>query len=185
MIYILRHGLDDERFIGGWSNVSLIEEGIKQVEDASGFLKESNFNIEKIVSSDILRAKETSLIVQKYLDKEIVYDEILRELNKGKLNGLLKTNVPSEYDYLKGNPDIDVVYPDGESLEMFFNRIKRDLNKILSYDNSLLITHRGVINALYFILNDIKPDNNKERFNVTHASIHELDPVNLTIRKIY
>ena len=32
MIYLLRHGLDDESKIGGWSDVSLTEDGIKQVK---------------------------------------------------------------------------------------------------------------------------------------------------------
>ena len=31
MIYFLRHGLDDERYIGGWSEVDLTDEGVEQV----------------------------------------------------------------------------------------------------------------------------------------------------------
>ena len=31
MIYLMRHGQDDENYIGGWSDVSLIPEGIVQV----------------------------------------------------------------------------------------------------------------------------------------------------------
>ena len=33
MIYLIRHGLDDEAYIGGWSDVDLISEGIEQVEE--------------------------------------------------------------------------------------------------------------------------------------------------------
>ena len=32
MIYLVRHGLDDESFIGGYSNVGLIDEWIKQCQ---------------------------------------------------------------------------------------------------------------------------------------------------------
>lgn len=39
MIYLLRHGLDDENYIGGWSDISLTEEGIKQVQYATKFLE--------------------------------------------------------------------------------------------------------------------------------------------------
>lgn len=39
MIYFLRHGEDDESFIGGWSNVSLTSSGIEQIREASGFIK--------------------------------------------------------------------------------------------------------------------------------------------------
>ena len=39
MIYLLRHGQDDELYIGGWSDVGLIEKGITEVVfDRGGFL---------------------------------------------------------------------------------------------------------------------------------------------------
>ena len=31
MIYLIRHGLDDEKYIGGWSDVDLTIVGRKQV----------------------------------------------------------------------------------------------------------------------------------------------------------
>jgi len=185
MIYLLRHGLDDERYIGGWSDVSLTEEGIEQVKKASEFLKTKESEIDKVISSDIKRARETAILVGEILKKEIKYTKVLRELNKGKLNGLLKEAVPCEYEMYKGNVDIETIYPDGESMKEFYLRIKSSLNEVLSFDNTLLVTHRGVINMLYFILNDIELSNDKEKFGVTHASVHELDPVKLTIKRIY
>ena len=38
---------------------------------------------------------------------------------------------------------------------------------------------------LYYILNDIPLDMNKERFNVDYASLHELDINKKLIRRIY
>ena len=38
MIYLLRHGLDNEDYIGGWSNVDLTKEGIKQVKKSRNFI---------------------------------------------------------------------------------------------------------------------------------------------------
>lgn len=58
MIYLLRHGLDDESFVGGWSEVDLVEEGIDQVNDILDVISE--LNIKKIYSSDIKRAVTTS-----------------------------------------------------------------------------------------------------------------------------
>ena len=83
MIYLLRHGLDDERYIGGWSDVSLTPEGIEQVKNASEFLKTKSDMINKIISSDIKRARETALLVGDFLQKDIEYTDVLRELNKG------------------------------------------------------------------------------------------------------
>lgn len=141
--------------------------------------------IEKIISSDIQRARETSIIVNEVLKKEIIYTPLLRELNKGKLNGVLLNDIPSDLEIYKSNVSVDTIYPDGESMWEFYNRIKLSLEKILSFDNSLIVTHRGVINMIYFILNNIELSNNKEMFNVAHASVHELDPVKLTIKRIY
>ena len=51
MLYLLRHGLDDETYLGGWSDVDLIEEGIKQVEVSTLKMKELNLKIDKIIAS--------------------------------------------------------------------------------------------------------------------------------------
>ena len=67
----------------------------------------------------------------------------------------------------------------------FYNRIKKNIDYILSLDNSILVTHRGVINMLYYILNDIKLDIDKKRFNVSHASLHQLDIEKKQIKRIY
>lgn len=50
MIYLLRHGLDDETKIGGYSNVSLTNEGIIKTKEARSFIEE-NINFNKIISS--------------------------------------------------------------------------------------------------------------------------------------
>ena len=45
MIYFLRHGLDDERFIGGWSDVDLIPEGIEQVNNTLDEMLKQNIEL--------------------------------------------------------------------------------------------------------------------------------------------
>ena len=59
------------------------------------------------------------------------------------------------------------------------------LNNINKWDNTLLVTHRGVINMFYYLLNNEKLDMNKKRFNVDHASIHKLDLKNMKNERIY
>ena len=184
MIYLLRHGLDDEKYIGGYSNVELTLEGIKQVEETLDYLKKNNLKIEQIVSSDIKRAIQTSEIINQELKLNITYNQILRELDKGKLNGMLKAKAKILFpDYVNIN-NIYKKYLEGESMIEFYERIKNNVDKILAMDNALLITHRGVINMLYYILKNIEVDYDKEKFNVTHASLHELDPIKKTIRRI-
>ena len=42
MIYLLRHGLDNEKYIGGWSDIPLTKEGIYQVVNTASKIKQNN-----------------------------------------------------------------------------------------------------------------------------------------------
>lgn len=65
-----------------------------------------------------------------------------------------------------------------------YRRIKKLLENIDEYDNSLIITHRGVINMIYVLLNNDKLTMDKEKYGVEHASVHELDLEKRKIRRI-
>lgn len=184
MIYLLRHGLDDEKYIGGWSDIDLIEEGRKQIECSRTFL-EDNIKIKKIISSDIKRAKTTTEIVNKNLILPIEFDSSLRELDKGDLTGIDKNTLDKKTKEFIKNITIYDKYPNGESMKEFYERIKKLIPKLKKYEDSLIVTHRGVINMLYYYLNNIMLDMNKEQFDVTHGSIHELDLDKKKIRRIY
>lgn len=185
MIYILRHGLDDERFIGGWSNVELVEEGIEQVKRTIEFMKKHQIVFDRIYSSDIKRAKETAQLVSDAYNIPIELQPCLRELDKGLLTGMPKDQAELLYpDYME-NVGIDVSYPNGESMINLYKRQKEVLEWILGLEKCLIVTHRGPINMYYFHLNHESLTNNKKRFGVTHASLHELNPKQKVLRKIY
>ena len=88
MIYLMRHGLDDERFIGGYSNNHLTNEGVRSVCQARDYIVNKGLVINKIFTSDILRAIETADIVNTKLHVPVIQMKYLRELDKGLLNGL-------------------------------------------------------------------------------------------------
>ena len=184
MIYLLRHGLDDEGYIGGWSDVDLTEEGKNQVELTSKFITENNLEINQIYSSDIKRAVTSSEIIGQKLNIKPIYSKELRELDKGALTGLRVDDAKKIYPQYFGNLDIYTKYPNGECMIDLYNRVKNMLFKLLQNDKTLIVTHRGVINMIYFLINDIPLDMNKTQFDVTYASLHELDPVKKLIRKI-
>jgi len=181
MIYFMRHGLDDETKIGGWSDVDLIEEGKKQVIAVS--LQLHNLNISKIISSDVKRCCTTAEIIQKELQIPIEYTDKLREQNKGLLNGVDRKEADRKYPQFINSQNITTIYPEGESLYDLYNRVQKLLPWILQQDKTLLITHRGVINMVYFLLQNKMLDGNKTQFAVTHSSIHELDPKMKKIKK--
>ena len=47
-LYFIRHGKDDERYRGGWSDLGLIEEGEKQASQLAYFLKENQQEYPKL-----------------------------------------------------------------------------------------------------------------------------------------
>ena len=184
MIYLVRHGLDDESYVGGHSNIDLTEIGVKQVENTGLWLKENDIKVSRIYTSDIKRAVTTSYIIGRILNLNIIKTSELRELDKGLLTGLKKEVAMNKYpEYIKVNR-IDVKYPNGESMLDLYKRIKVLLKNIDKYDNSLLVTHRGVINMIYVLLNGDELTMDKEKYGVEHASIHELNLEKRKIRKI-
>ena len=66
-ILFVRHGKDDDRYRGGWSNLDLTDEGVEQVMELAKHLKKykEEYNISRIVSSDLQRALTTSKIIAK------------------------------------------------------------------------------------------------------------------------
>lgn len=186
MIYLMRHGLDDENYIGGWSDVDLTLEGINQVENTITKMLANDIKINKIISSDIKRAITTAeLVKEKYHINQIEINSIFREQNKGELNGLEKSIAEEKYPEYLADIKTNTIYPNGESLENLYNKIKNNLEYIASLeDDTLIITHRGVINMLYYILYSIPLDMDKKKFDVTHASLHEFNLKKLTIRKV-
>ena len=184
MIYLMRHGQDDEHFIGGWSNVALIPEGIKQVNE-NGIWIRDNLSINKIISSSVYRAVQSARIVNSYLNVPFILDDNLREQNKGLLNGMDKEEAELKYKDFLENVDINTTYPQGESLKDLYERIRKYLEFIIKLDDdTLVVTHRGVINMIYYLFNDIPIDMEKGRFDVGVASIHSLDKEIKKIKRI-
>lgn len=185
MIYLMRHGQDDETFVGGWSSVPLIPEGREEVKRNALWIK-NNLTITNIMCSDVTRAIESTEIVSDTLGIPYTLNENLKEQNKGRLNGLEKEIAYNNFPgFMDGEVTIETIFPEGESLRQLYERIKNYLAIIMKMENgTLLVTHRGVINMIYFILNNKELDMDKKQFDVTTASVHELDVINKSIKKV-
>lgn len=180
-IFFIRHGKDDGNYRGGWSNMPLIDEGKEQVKKLAKFLEETKdeYKIEKIISSDLLRTKQTTEIINEKLKVPVEYTEKLREMNNGKIAGMLNADVEKLYPGLYYNTlRIDEKYPGGESPIEFYNRITRDFEKIVNenkeYKNIMLVTHSGVINIIYRYINNMEWSNKIKSIKISNASIYSL-----------
>ena len=177
-IYLIRHGKDDETIRGGWSNHGLTPAGVEQVNKLAAKMIAENLNIDYIYSSDLKRAKETSGILSKYLECLIEYHAGLREANNGDLAGMKHKLANEKYpDLYWSSLAYDECYPNGESPEIFYNRVKATWlklkNKILEQPlkNSAIVTHQGVIEVILCVENSIVFSNKTKHFSVPYAQL--------------
>lgn len=180
-ILIIRHGQDLPNYRGGWSNSGLTEKGKKQSHKLGNYLL--SCNISRIITSDLPRAKETANIVNEYLHKPIEYQREWREINSGLLSGISKAESDKLYpNYYIEKMGVDQHFPDGESPREFYERIicafeclqkKAGVNERIA-----LITHGGVIMALFHFLEGLNWLENRQYIKVEKCSISIVDCVN-------
>ena len=122
MIYLIRHGQTDwnlEKKTQGHTDISLNENGKEQAKLVSRII--SNYKIDKIYSSDLLRAKETAEIINENFGLNIILDNRLREINYGDLEGVPRPTLSQDvWDVFNNNPE----KLNAEPIISVFNRIK-------------------------------------------------------------
>lgn len=132
-IYLVRHGDDDERYRGGWSQLPLIDEGIEKSKKLAIYLKEEmnsnkeeKIKVNRIISSDLKRARMTADIINEKLNVDIKYDDRIRENNNGIFAGMLTEEAVKNYDNpFFTNLKYNESFPEGESPKEFFHRIRK------------------------------------------------------------
>ena len=182
-IIFVRHGKDDNNYRGGWSKMDLIPEGIEQAKQLAKHIKENNqeYQIQKIVASDLPRTMTTARFISTQLGLPIQQEWRLRETNNGDLAGMLNEEVLKRYPGLFfSSLKMDEAYPNGESPNDFFNRIKIWFDEFVAIykninENVLVVTHSGVINIIYHLVNGIEWNNQSHIFKSANCSIHILD----------
>ena len=115
------------------------------------------------ISSDLNRAKESSLILNEKLKMNIIYDDQFRETNNGDLKDLTKEEFNKKYPGLYySSLQMDECYPNGESPIEFYNRIKKAFIKLLETNKNkkiILVTHGGVITVINCLINGLPYSN--------------------------
>lgn len=161
-IFFLRHAITDAHVAArkkatmGFLNIGLNEKGKVDCEIMAEKLKK--LNIEYIISSDLLSAKETAEIINERLHVPIYYTELLRERNQGEFTGKSLKKIYED------NKDFSIMTcgDNRESLHAFIKRTKETF-KIISEDymwnNCLVISHKGFLRTLMVVCFGINPGN--------------------------
>ncbi|UZW15394.1 histidine phosphatase family protein [Clostridium pasteurianum] len=186
IIYLIRHGKDNDNYRGGWSDLGLVEEGINQSKLLAQYLYKNRekYKIDTLISSDLRRAIETTQEIEKKLNISAKFSSEWRENNNGILSGMLNSEALQKYPKLFFNTlRMDEQYPRGESPVEFYNRIKESYNKLCNRvlngeigPNVMLVTHGGVINIIYHIVKGIKWTNKCSPLcKLTTTGIHTIE----------
>ncbi|HOZ54278.1 MAG TPA: histidine phosphatase family protein [Bacilli bacterium] len=152
-LYVIRHGETEWNYLKvmqGSVDIPLNEQGKKQAKKLQKLLNNRHFDL--IISSPLLRAKETAEIVNKKFKKRIIIDDRLAERNYGEFEGVKK----ADFDYFGfWDYNLDNRYERAENIKSFYNRVVsfiEELKNKYSEKTILLSTHGGIckIIELYF-----------------------------------
>jgi|SRR3989338_8133205 len=117
------------------------------------------FNIDLIVSSPLPRARDTAMIINESLHKELSFNELLSEVKwPSELEGE-KTNGPKVEEYRnlrneKNVSDISWHYSDEENFEDLKNRATKLLGQLrkLKGENVLAVTHSTFLKVIVSVM---------------------------------
>ena len=149
-LLLIRHGETDyssQHRYCGFSDPPLNDKGISQSQQLAARLKDSK--IDKVYSSDLLRARQTARII--FGDSSIEETADLREMNFGLFEGLKYEQLVEKHPELyRGwiNNLEKVKIPNGEGLRDLSKRIEKTLSLIISRNKdktAAVVTHGGPI----------------------------------------
>ncbi|PIR98271.1 MAG: histidine phosphatase family protein [Candidatus Colwellbacteria bacterium CG10_big_fil_rev_8_21_14_0_10_42_22] len=151
-IYVIRHGEttgDVEDRYGGSYDDYLTEKGREQLVDTASKLVGKG--IEKIFSSSLTRAKESSEIISEAIGAPIETLDGLRERDYGVLGGLTKVEALEKYpEAVEAHKDPLNTDPDGESWEDFQRRTVDTFESLAKeqYGTIAIVSHGGPIKRI-------------------------------------
>lgn len=171
-IYLTRHGQTDwnlAKIIQGKSDIPLNDTGRKQARITRDAL--ANASIDAIITSPLVRAKETAAIINEAHGAEIYEDVRLEERGFGRFEG-------------KGLDQVDftrfwsiaeeALFPDCEKTSVFYARIYNLIDELKqkAADGSLLIVaHGGVSLPFYTYFNGMPAAGDMRKYMLNNCEV--------------
>jgi glycerol-3-phosphate cytidylyltransferase len=183
----IRHGQtywNKNGIMHGQYDIPLNQTGRNQAKKISNELKNIRFDI--CFSSPLIRAKSTAIeILKNHRNVKIIYDERLKELYKGKLEG---KHVNGE-KLLKNEDKYILEKYNIESKKQFFTRVSELINDIESkYKNKriLIVAHSGTIKMCFFHFNYPKIPLHKAYYliKIKNCIAYNINSINLNFKKM-
>ena len=182
-IYVARHGqVGDKNYFDNVSGLKLMPLGREQAQLLAHYLiKKCRFN-GTIIASPFYRTIETSLPTAKLLEKKVILDPGLQEMNRGSsISGMTFIQIEERFPGMtvKGRSFTEPWRIANEPDETRTKRTAKALKRILE-DNPgdlLLVTHGAIVGDIRKIMNEKLPRKKQASGMVWNCSlwIYELD----------
>lgn len=178
LIWTLRHGLTelnrDKRIGGRLLDVPLLEEGIRQAEEARAAF--AGTPVDVVIASPLRRAIHTAEIVTGWPGGSIVIDELCTERSFGRMDGLTRAQVESQFPdvrYLQiGHVGYSLNPPEGEPFPALQARAREFLHRLLDGNRGrrvLVSSHQNFLQQLHGVLRG------EDAFEALHWDILNLE----------
>jgi len=181
-LIFIRHGESEaniKKIFAGHLDVDLTNRGYEQAELTARYIKE-NYDVEKIYSSDLLRAYHTAKVISKHCNLQIERLEDLREINAGDWQGkkfdVLQTDYIDSYGIWL-NDIGSAMCPNGESVKRLYDRIWAAVLKIVEKNKEktvVVVTHATPIRVVCCRLKGLRVNELKNVPWVANASLSEV-----------
>lgn len=148
-IFLIRHGRQSDARCN--VDVGLSAEGRRQAELTAARME--HWGIERLYSSELLRARETAEILDSRLRVGVGIVPAFRELDFGDMQGLTDEEIDarfSDFKQAQRRMDVDLHYPGGENIADVVERVVPALRRLAEEGtgDAAVATHGGVIRAL-------------------------------------
>lgn len=179
-ILLIRHGETVWNRTGrvqGWRDSPLTELGAAQARSLADRL--AGERVERLLSSDLGRARATAAPIANRLELAIELDPSLRERNYGIFEGRtyleIERDHPEHYAFL-ARRDLAYVIPEGESGAGFAGRVLEALERIAAAHAGrriAVVTHGGVLGVFYRHAARLSPDAQRD-YALANASVNHV-----------
>lgn len=177
-VYLVRHGETDtnkqDKKWGQHPDIPLNDLGIEQAKRLSDKLKSIKFN--KIFSSDLRRAAQTTEILMKKIKAPLILDKRLREYDSGEVDQSSDKWRKRYYELLEsGMPKEEIRPYGGENIWDLIRRVKLLIGDLEKEKGTILMVSHSGFNEAFVNLSQLREKGNFVKIKQDNACINILE----------
>ena len=180
-ITLLRHGESVGNAESRWqgqADFPLTDMGREQARALAGRWKNEKVKFDLVITSPLVRAKETAEIIAVALNVTIELEPLWLERDNGDFSGLTAHEVRQNFPRSQFSTPYDSVGGDGEGNWELFLRAGQALQSLLKHEPAryLIVSHGGLLNQFMHAVIGVAPqaNNSGTRFRFSNTAFAQL-----------